>query len=59
MAKNVLLSSIGLSPAVVTETIDALQKEGHKMDIVVLLSTEDGFTGVNHLKGLTISVTEK
>jgi CRISPR-associated protein (TIGR02584 family) len=41
MAKNVLLSLLGLSPSIVTETIDALQKEGHKMGIVVLLSTSD------------------
>lgn len=39
MPKNVLLSSLGLSPAVVTETIDALQNTGIRIDTVVLLTT--------------------
>ena len=39
MPKNVLLSSLGLSPAVVTETIDALQNTGLRIDTVVLLTT--------------------
>lgn len=39
--RNVLLSSLGLSPAVVTETIDALQNTGLQIDIVVLLSTSN------------------
>ena len=39
--KNVLLSSLGLSPAVVTETIDALEKTGLQIDTVILLSTSD------------------
>lgn len=41
MPKNVLLSSLGLSPAVVTETIDALQHTGIRIDTVVLLSTSN------------------
>ena len=42
MAKrNVLLSSLGLSPAVVTETIDALKHIGLQIDTVVLLSTSN------------------
>lgn len=42
MAKrNVLLSSLGLSPAVVTETIDALQHTGLQINTVVLLSTSN------------------
>ncbi len=36
---NVLLSSLGLSPAVVTETIDALKHTGLQINTVVLLST--------------------
>lgn len=39
--KNVLLSSLGLSPAVVTETIDALKSTGLQIDKVVLLSTSN------------------
>ena len=39
--KNVLLSSLGLSPAVVTETIDALEGTGLRINTVVLLSTSD------------------
>ena len=39
--KNVLLSSLGLSPAVVTETIDALKHIGLQIDTVVLLSTSN------------------
>ena len=41
MPQNVLLSSLGLSPAVVTETIDALQNTGIQIDTVVLLTTAD------------------
>lgn len=42
MAKrNVLLSSLGLSPAVVTETIDALENTGLQIHTVVLLSTSN------------------
>lgn len=42
MAKrNILLSSLGLSPAVVTETIDALQNTGLQINTVVLLSTSN------------------
>ena len=41
MPKNVLLSSLGLSPAVVTETIDALQNTSIRIDTVVLLTTAD------------------
>lgn len=39
--KNVLLSSLGLSPAVVTETIDALRNTGLEIHTVVLLSTSN------------------
>lgn len=39
--KNVLLSSLGLSPAVVTETIDALANTGLQINTVVLLSTSN------------------
>ena len=39
--KNVLLSSLGLSPAVVTETIDALEVTGLQINTVVLLSTSN------------------
>lgn len=39
--KNVLLSSLGLSPAVVTETIDALRNTGLQINTVVLLSTSN------------------
>ena len=39
--KNVLLSSLGLSPAVVTETIDALRNTGLKINTVVLLYTSN------------------
>ncbi len=39
--KNVLLSSLGLSPAVVTETIDALGNIGIQINTVVLLSTSN------------------
>ena len=39
--KNVLLSSLGLSPAVITETIDALEHTGLQIDTVVLLSTSN------------------
>ena len=39
--KNVLLSSLGLSPAVVTETIDALENTGLQINTVVLLSTSN------------------
>ena len=39
--KNVLLSSLGLSPAVVTETIDALENAGLQINTVVLLSTSN------------------
>ena len=40
--KNVLLSSLGLSPAVVTETIDALNEYiGLQINTVVLLSTSN------------------
>ncbi len=38
---NVLLSSLGLSPAVVTETIDALENTGLQVNTVVLLSTSN------------------
>ena len=42
MAKrNVLLSSLGLSPAVVTETIDALENTGLRINTVILLSTSN------------------
>ena len=39
--RNVLLSSLGLSPAVVTETIDALMNTGLQINTVVLLSTSN------------------
>lgn len=39
--KNVLLSSLGLSPAVVTETIDSLENTGIQINTVVLLSTSN------------------
>lgn len=39
--RNVLLSSLGLSPAVVTETIDALRNTGIQINTVVLLSTSN------------------
>ena len=39
--KNVLLSSLGLSPAVVTETIDALEQTGLQINTVILLSTSN------------------
>lgn len=39
--ENVLLSSLGLSPAVVTETIDALKDTGIQIHTVVLLSTSN------------------
>lgn len=42
MTQSVLISSLGESPAVVTETLDALQREeGVALDVVVTIQTQD------------------
>jgi len=41
MAKNVLLGTLGESPAVITEALDALKNRGVSIDKVILLTTID------------------
>jgi len=41
LKKGVLISSLGESPAVVTETVDALEREGVEIGLVVTIGTSD------------------